>query len=239
MELLVAQCDLGPRPPGSEALGELRTMILEAADEQGLRAVAPVLRGGQPPDRRDRSRLCNLVVSIGPAGRRSLWAGRPLRHPADRRPGSGSRPARRTHPGRRQRRGQRGGGPAAPDRDPRCEPAPGRCGPDLLRRRGLRAHRSPPDLLPGQPAVGRHGRGFRQPPGRRTLPGSHRAGHGGAAGPVDSPGGLLATLRARSCWTEVFARAAELGLDAFVPEPGPAVFDDHVPFLEAGFPPST
>jgi Zn-dependent M28 family amino/carboxypeptidase len=38
-------------------------------------------------------------------------------------------------------------------------------------------------------------------------------------------------------WTEaVFARAGRLGLTAFVPERGPAVYDDHVPFLEQGIP---
>ncbi|MCB1183860.1 M28 family peptidase [bacterium] len=34
----------------------------------------------------------------------------------------------------------------------------------------------------------------------------------------------------------VFGRAAELGLEMFVAEPGPPVFDDHVPFLQAGIP---
>jgi len=34
----------------------------------------------------------------------------------------------------------------------------------------------------------------------------------------------------------VFGRAAELGLDPFVALPGPAVYDDHVPFLRAGIP---
>jgi len=38
-------------------------------------------------------------------------------------------------------------------------------------------------------------------------------------------------------WTlEIFARANSLGLTAFVPERGTAVFDDHVPFIEAGIP---
>jgi Zn-dependent M28 family amino/carboxypeptidase len=34
----------------------------------------------------------------------------------------------------------------------------------------------------------------------------------------------------------VFDRAADLGLDVFEPVPGPAVYDDHVPFLLAGIP---
>ena len=38
-------------------------------------------------------------------------------------------------------------------------------------------------------------------------------------------------------WTEaVFDRAGQLGLAAFVPQRGPAVYDDHVPFLEKGIP---
>ncbi len=35
---------------------------------------------------------------------------------------------------------------------------------------------------------------------------------------------------------EVFSRAAELGLPAFVSQPGPRLLDDHVPFLQAGIP---
>ena len=36
-------------------------------------------------------------------------------------------------------------------------------------------------------------------------------------------------------WTaSVFDRAELLGLGAFIPAPGPAVYDDHVPFLEQG-----
>ena len=45
------------------------------------------------------------------------------------------------------------------------------------------------------------------------------------------------SLRFAAPWTRaVFERADELGLDAFVPVPGPAVHDDHIPFLQAGVP---
>ena len=38
-------------------------------------------------------------------------------------------------------------------------------------------------------------------------------------------------------WTSaIFKRAEELGLGAFVAERGPAVYDDHVPFMEQGIP---
>lgn len=38
-------------------------------------------------------------------------------------------------------------------------------------------------------------------------------------------------------WTEmVFQRAAELSLPAFRREPGPSIYDDHVPFLQQGIP---
>ena len=38
-------------------------------------------------------------------------------------------------------------------------------------------------------------------------------------------------------WTaSVFQRAGQLGLPAFVDEPGPGVYDDHVPFLGRGIP---
>jgi Zn-dependent M28 family amino/carboxypeptidase len=34
----------------------------------------------------------------------------------------------------------------------------------------------------------------------------------------------------------IYTRAESLGLDAFVREPGPAVYDDHIPFIQAGIP---
>ena len=45
------------------------------------------------------------------------------------------------------------------------------------------------------------------------------------------------SLRYAPVWTQaVFNRALELGLPAFVPEPGPSIYDDHVPFLGKGIP---
>jgi hypothetical protein len=46
----------------------------------------------------------------------------------------------------------------------------------------------------------------------------------------------LSLVRAPAWTREVFARAQQLGLSAFVPEPGPPVVDDHEPFLRAGIP---
>jgi glutaminyl-peptide cyclotransferase len=38
-------------------------------------------------------------------------------------------------------------------------------------------------------------------------------------------------------WTEsVFERAEQLGLEAFIRQRGPAIYDDHVPFMEIGIP---
>jgi Zn-dependent M28 family amino/carboxypeptidase len=43
------------------------------------------------------------------------------------------------------------------------------------------------------------------------------------------------SLRNSPEWTRsVFGRARALGLSAFKPAPGPAVLDDHVPFLRQG-----
>ena len=42
--------------------------------------------------------------------------------------------------------------------------------------------------------------------------------------------------RAPELTYQVFSRAAELGLGAFVNEPGPALLDDHIPFLLSGIP---
>jgi hypothetical protein len=47
----------------------------------------------------------------------------------------------------------------------------------------------------------------------------------------------LHSLQQAPAWSDaVYRRAAELGLWAFPDRPGPAVYDDHVPFLQAGVP---
>lgn len=81
MELVVAQCDLGPRTPGSEANRRLRDMIADLAREHGLKVSTLCFDAPDPMSDRTLS-LCNLVVSAGPAGGERLWLGGPLRYPA-------------------------------------------------------------------------------------------------------------------------------------------------------------
>lgn len=233
MELLVAQCDLGPRPPGSEALGELRTMILEAADEQGLRAVS-LCFDAVSPITGETVELCNLVVSAGPPGGDRLWLGahydtRPI---ADQDPD----PARRNEPILGANDGASGvavllhlieilG----------ANPPPG--GVDLIffdgEDSGLTGR--PRTYCLGSQRLAATAGDFGNPlaEGRsRGLIVLDMVGRRGLSIPQE----IYSLRGAPELLERVFARAAELELDAFIPEPGAAVFDDHVPFLEAGFP---
>lgn len=233
LDLVRAQCDLGPRDPGSPGIAALRDLIEQMARQAGLSAVRlpftaeDPLRGGQVEG-------WNLVVSAGPPGGQRLWLGahydtRPV---ADMDPD----PARRAEPILGANDG--GSGVAV-----------------LLHLIELMGRTPPPqgvDLLffdledSGRPSE----------PGTYCLGSRHLArtwedfGSPLAGG---TPRGLVLldmvggrdlhipmerySLARAPAWTRaVFARAAALGLDAFDPRPGRAIVDDHLPFLERGIP---
>lgn len=233
LTLIRAQCDLGPRPPGSEALAALRGMILAAADSAGLPAVKLCFSAESPLDGGEIE-VCNIVVSAGPAGGERLWLGahydtRPV---ADRDPD----PALRSEPLLGANDGASGVAV-------------------LLHLIELLTAAPPPqgvDLIffDGEDS-GREGA-----PGTFRLGSQHLARTRGEFGnPLagGTPRGLVLldmvgerdlripmerySLAHAPEWTRaVFDRAAGLGLTAFVAEPGRAVFDDHVPFLTSGVP---
>ncbi len=231
--LLVEQCELGPRTPGSAGNRELRERILAAASRAGLPAVpvcfeAPLGPGGAT------LQACNIVVSAGPAGGSRLWLGAHF----DTRPWADRDPVA-------TRRGQAIAG--AND---------GASGTAVLLHLIELLGASPPpqgvDLLffdaedSGQP----------HDPAGFCLGSRHLvATHGDFGNPLAGkmPRGLVLldmvgetgaripqegySLAQAPAWTaQVFERAAALGLDVFDPVPGPAVYDDHVPFLLAGIP---
>lgn len=233
MAWLQTQCDLGPRPPGSAALEQLRRLIESHADSLGVPChrlcfTADDPWSGQPVE------LCNLVVSLGPTGGDRLW----LAAHYDTRPTSDLDP----DPARRQ--------------DPLLGANDGASGTAVLLHlmevlvsaplpRGV-------DLLffDGEDS-GTAGdiAGFCL--GSRHLAATWRdfgnplaAGRPQALILLDMVGkrnlriGMEGySLRyAPELTRAVFDRAAALGLSALVPVPAVAVYDDHVPFLLEGLP---
>lgn len=230
---LVAQCDLGPRPPGSEALAELREMIGALAGENGL-AVAELCFEAVNPLTGEKVELCNVVVSAGPSGGERLWLGAHY----DTRPVADHDP----DPGQRE--------------EPILGANDGASGVAVLMHlMEIFGERPPPagvDLIffdgedsgvPGEPRTFCLGsarlaatwRDFGNPLANGTPRGLIVLDMVGREGLTIHQEGY--SMRGAPGLTrQVFQRAAVLGLDAFVPDRGPVVFDDHVPFLEAGIP---
>lgn len=231
--LLVEQCELGPRTPGSAGNRALRERILALAAAAGLRATpicfeAPLGPGGAELE------ACNIVVSAGPSGGPRLWLGAHF----DTRPWADRDPVA-------SRRGQ----PIAGAND-------GASGTAVLLHLIELLGRTPPpqgvDLLffDAEDSGEAHDAasfclGSRHLVATRDDFGNPLAGQqprglvlldlvGEKEARIPQEGYSLAQAPA---WTRfVFDRAAALGLDVFEPVPGPAVYDDHVPFLLAGIP---
>lgn len=233
LELVRQQCALGPRTPGSAGNRALRAMVVEAARRAGLRVSeqrfnVPLGPKGGPVE------ACNIIVSAGPEGGERLW----LAAHYDTRPWADQDPvpARRTEPV-----------PGAND---------GGSGTAVLLHMIELLGASPPpqgvDLLflDAEDSGRQHdASGFCH--GSRYLAASlgtfgspldasrcrglvllDMVGKAGARIPQEGYSLALAPE-----WTAaVFERAASLGLDMFEPVPGRQVYDDHVPFLQAGVP---
>lgn len=233
MRWLRAQCDLGPRPPGSAAHARLRRLIRAQADSLGLRCVELCFEIDDPYGN-GRLPVCNLVISAGPPGGARLWVGAHY----DTRP----RSDRETDPARAAL-------PLLGANDGASGTAV------LLHLAELLARQPPPrgvDLLFFDAEdYGREGDLQHYCLGSARLASAWRDFGSPLAG--GRPEGLILldlvgergltvpmegySLRYAEAWTRrVFARAAALGLPAFAPAPGPAVYDDHVPFLRAGVP---
>ena len=233
---LERQVELGPRVPGSRANLALRELIIGTASELGFAATPVCLTVADPLGGEDVE-ICNVVVSIPPRGTPAadrLWVAAHF----DTRP------------------------IADQDRDParRGLPVPGaNDGASgtavLLHLMEILAAEAPPtavDLLffDGEDS-GAAGDAAGFCLGSRHLAATWQDFGSPLAGPP--PRGLVlldmigdaelsvpmeaTSLQYAGEWTTgIFARAAELGLTAFEPVPGRAVFDDHVPFLAAGIP---
>ncbi len=231
LELVRQQCDLGPRTPGSPGIAQLRQLILDTAEAAGLRATT-LCFDGVVPVTEDSVTFCNVVVSAGPRGGARLWLAahydtRPI---SDRDPD----PARRGEP----LPGANDGGSGTAVLLHLMEllgSRPPEHGVDLIFFDGEDGGHAgdPYSYCLGSAQLARTWRDFGNPLAEGEPAGLvllDMVGQEGLRVPME-----MYSLQQAPEWTRhVFERAARLGLDAFVPARGPAVYDDHVPFLQQG-----
>ncbi|MBD3221332.1 M28 family peptidase [bacterium] len=233
MEWLHAQCDLGPRPPGSAALEELRQMIERHAADLGLRCQRVCFEASDPLSGQPLE-ICNLIVSTVPTDGARLWLGahydtRPI---ADRDPD----PANRDQPILGANDGASGVAVLLHLMELLAESPPER-GVDLLFFDGEDSGPAgdPDGFCLGSRHLASTWQDFSSP---------LAAGDPRALVLLDMVGkrGLSIGMEAYSSrfapelTLAVFDRAMQLGLSAFEARPATPVYDDHVPFLEAGLP---
>jgi len=230
---VVYQCDLGPRDPGSEGNLLLREAIRSHADSLGLRCVPLRFELADPYSDRTLD-LCNLVVSAGPGGGERLWLGAHFdtRPYCDRDPD----PARRQQPLLGANDGASGVAVLLHLAELLAAQPPAR-GVDLIffdgEDYGREGHL--PGYCLGSTWLAEHWRDFGSP----LLTGNPE---GLIVLDMVCREGLSISMEGFSLahaddWTRrVFARAVDLGLKAFRPLPGKRIYDDHVPFLQAGIP---
>lgn len=233
MEHLTAQTDLGPRPPGSKALADLRRMITELARAHGLRAVT-LCFDAVDPQTGDPVEICNIVVQAGPEGGERLWLGAHY----DTRPVSDQDPdpERRAVPIIGANDGASGVAVLMHLMEIMGDKPPTE-GVDLLFFDGEDSGVSgdPRSFCLGSARLAATWQDFGNPLATGTPSGLivlDMVGRKGLAIRQEAY-----SLGSSPEWTlAVFARADELGLTAFIPERGTPVFDDHIPFIEAGIP---
>lgn len=233
MDLLVAQCDLGPRVPGSEGNRELRKMILSLADKQGFTTHTLCFTAANPLTG-EEVEICNLIVSAGPEGGSRLWLGAHY----DTRPVSDH----------------------DPDRALRSIPLvganDGASGVAVLMHLMEILGQFPPEQGVDFLFFDGEDSGVSGDSGGFCLGSRHLAARCRDFGnPLSAgiPRGLVVldmvgqknlsipqeafSLVNAPEWTaSVFQRAENLGLTSLVPAQGQPVYDDHVPFLEQGIP---
>jgi len=233
MAWLEYQCALGPRIPGSPGHAALQAAIAAHADSLGLEFRRQPFTTIAPDDRGEMA-LCNLVISSGPPGGERLWIGAHY----DTRPFCDleTDPALAAQPLPGANDGASGVAVLLHLAELLAAEPPPR-GVDLIffdGEDGGRAGETDGFCL-GARHLAATWKSFGSPlAGGRPL-GLIVLDMVGARG-LDVPVENL-SARLAPAWTSlVFARAADLGLDAFSQRPGSAVFDDHVPFLQAGVP---
>ncbi len=236
MELLIVQCEMGPRAPGSPGNRQLRELIINKARTGNL-DVSTYIFETEMPMGISPVELCNVVVSAGPRngepGSR-LWLGAHF----DTRPVSDldQDPAKREQPLVGANDGASGVAVLLHLMELLTDHAP-TMGVDLI-------------FFDGEDS------GVGGALGSFCIGSQKLAGTLGEFGnPLDPTicQGLIVldmigdrdlfipmegySLRYAPDFTrKVFTRAMELGLPAFSMSPGRAIYDDHVPFLQYGIP---
>ncbi|MEN8005673.1 MAG: M28 family peptidase [Candidatus Krumholzibacteriota bacterium] len=233
MELLIAQCDLGPRTPGSVGNRQLREMIVETARSGGLE-VNTLCFDAVDPLSGEAVRLCNVVVSAGPTGGQRLWLGahydtRPISDHDDD-------PELRSTPLAGANDGASGVAVLLHLMEILADNPPPQ-GVDLMfldgEDSGLAG--SSDGFCLGSRRLAETCRDFGNPLARGTPRGVvilDMVGEKNLQIPMEG----FSMVNAPAWTAAIFERAEKLGLAAFVPERGPGVFDDHVPFLQQGIP---
>jgi hypothetical protein len=231
MHWLRYQCDIGPRVPGTPGIRRLRRALVAHADSLGL-SCAELGFSRQDPYESQPLELCNVVISAGPAQGRRLWlaAHYDTRPRCDRDPD----PALRDQPLPGANDGASGVAVLLHLAELLAAAPPPR-GVDLIFFDGEDYGREG-DLAGycmGSRHLAEHWREFGSPLARGEPAGLillDMVGEKGLSVPQE-----LYSLGQAPEWTQsVFRRAAELGLGAFAPRAGRAVYDDHIPFLQAG-----
>ena len=233
MELIIAQCDLGPRTPGSVGNRQLREMIVEMARESGLE-VNTLCFDAVDPISEQAVQLCNVIVSAGPAGGERLWLGahydtRPISDHDDD-------PELRSTPLVGANDGASGVAVLLHLIEIMADNPPNQ-GVELMFFDGEDSGLSGDSdgFCLGSRRLASTCRDFANPLSRGTPRGViilDMVGKKNLQIPMEGYSAVNAPA-----WTSaIFKRAEELGLGAFVAERGPAVYDDHVPFMEQGIP---
>jgi len=231
MTLLVRQCDMGPRPPGSPALESLRRFVAAHADSLGLPFARLCFEQEMPGDVGVVT-LCNLVITCGEGDGPSLWLGAHY----DTRPYCDLDPD------------------PVLARQPLMGANDGASGVAVLLHLAEVFAASPPPrpvallFFDGEDS-GTSGDMRSYCLGSQRLAARWNDFGSPLAGPepeglivvdmvgergVDLPFEMTSYQTAGDWLVSLYERAAELGLSAFRPEPGPYIYDDHVPFIEQG-----
>lgn len=234
MELLVGQCELGPRTPGSPGNRRLQEWILDMAASSGLTAKRQCFMTDDPMGS-GRIEVCNIVVSTRTGNLEGrLWLGAHF----DTRPVSDLDP----DPSQREK--------------PLIGANDGASGVAVLLHLMEILGRQPPEVGVDLLFFDAEDSGHPGSPEEFCLGSRHLAETlQDFSNPLVGikPRGLILldmigkedlrvpmegySLRYAPAWTQgIFTRALELGLPAFVAEPGPSIYDDHVPFLGKGIP---
>ena len=230
---LEEQCDIGPRTPGSEGNARLRAIIMDHAAACGLSA-AELCFSADNPMGDGPVQICNIVVSTPGPRENRLWLGahfdsRPV---SDRDPD----PDKRHQPLVGANDGASGVAVLLHLMELLARQAPAR-GVDLLFLDGEDSGSSgaPLEFCLGSAHLARTWQDFGSPLAGPPPAGViilDMIGDADLAIPMER----YSLQYSPELLHKIFDRAAALGLPAFLAEPGPAVYDDHVPFIQAGQP---